>query len=391
VPVKSKDALGALLEVSLRDVLPSDSAARLAARAAAAAMQRNSKEQSLARAAALLRELAGDASPAASPPVASAASASSTASASAAPTAEAAALAVAPAGKAATDDKRPIDKRPAAGFSFSHRGAVDSRAEGENVWRKGEDGIFKVRAGPNYRKTGRKESSGPSLFELVGVDMVKSDAAMDGLESYLRFPQIDRDTHHPAVPSLLVVNGTLPLEAPSMLSSSADGPTLNAVFYFAIKPSTCDALRDLAAAPPAVKLLAAWCAGCLEAPDTFARFKCIGSVRNYEAAGMPSMFKSFNGKPVLIRNRLVAKGGSGHLRRSASSMEMNVNVRAWPYLAKQGLGYLLSGLQKTDLDVGFVLEGILDSELPECLIGSARLTKLDAAQFHKLQPRPKKS
>ena len=56
--------------------------------------------------------------------------------------------------------------------------------------------------------------------------------------------------------------------------------------------------------------------------------------------------------------------------------EMNVNIRLWPYLAKQGLGYLLASLDKCDLDIGFVIEGITDDELPETLLGSARLTKL---------------
>lgn len=78
-------------------------------------------------------------------------------------------------------------------------------------------------------------------------------------------------------------------------------------------------------------------------PDTFARFKCIGMVRNYEEAGMPSMFKSFNGKPVLVRNREAIKSGSGHMFRGPGFLELGVNIRTWPYLAKQGLGYLLSG------------------------------------------------
>jgi len=404
VPVKSKDTLGPLLEASLRAVLPSDSPIRTAARAAASSMARPVEEQGLARACALLRDVAGVASPSTSAP-AELASTSAAAATAAAPSLSAAAEAPAPtlapsAVVAAAVEASPVpkeskvasdDKRPIAGFSFSHRGALDTRSEGENVWRKGEDGIFKVRTGPNYKKNGRKQPSGPSLYELVGVDMIKSDSALDGLEAYLRFPHIDRDTNHAAVPSLMVVNGTLPLEAPSMLSSTSDGPTINAVFYFAIKQSTCDALRDLSGAAPAIKLLAAWCASALEAPDMFARFKCIGSVRNYEAAGMPSMFKSFNGKPVLIRNRLVNKGGSGHMRLGTNkTLEMNVNIRAWPYLAKQGFGYLLSGSHKTDLDVGFVLEGIADHELPECLIGSARLTKLDPSQFHKFSPQTKK-
>eukprot|EP00613_Pedinella_sp_CCMP2098_P020007 CAMPEP_0171688532 /NCGR_PEP_ID=MMETSP0991-20121206/3945_1 /TAXON_ID=483369 /ORGANISM="non described non described, Strain CCMP2098" /LENGTH=869 /DNA_ID=CAMNT_0012276479 /DNA_START=34 /DNA_END=2643 /DNA_ORIENTATION=+ len=292
----------------------------------------------------------------------------------------AAAAVAAPAAQVVADGKRP------AGFSFSHRAALTNGgpSDATNVWRRGDDHLFKVRTGPNYRKNGRKAASQSSLFELVHVDMFKSQKKMEGHSRWLRYPPVPRDTHHASVPALLVVNGSLPLEAPSMLSPATDGPTLNALFYFAIKQSTCDALANLATAPNGVKLLHKWCSHAPAHPETFARFKCIGLVRNYEEAGMPSMFKSFNGKPVLIRNREVTKGGSGFLERGkageTSFLELNVNIRTWPYLAKQGLGYLMSGLDKTDLDVGFVIEGSSDEELPEVLLGSARLTKLKLDQ-----------
>lgn len=73
---------------------------------------------------------------------------------------------------------------------------------------------------------------------------------------------------------------------------------------------------------------------------------------------------------------LFYSGGSSRLRRSGGSLELNVNIRLWPYLAKQGLGYLLAASSNCDLDVGFVLEGIADEELPEIILGSVRLTKL---------------
>ena len=130
------------------------------------------------------------------------------------------------------------------------------------------------------------------------------------------------------------------------------------------------------------------------------------------------MFKSFNGKPVLIRNRdhikgkmyrkkkkihffvfkrdyhstteaalfdyirFCSVGASGRLRRSSPTeknapLEMTVDIRTWPYLAKQGLGYLLSGSSKCELDVGFVIEGQADEELPEALLGGVHLNKIE--------------
>ena len=56
---------------------------------------------------------------------------------------------------------------------------------------------------------------------------------------------------------------------------------------------------------------------------------------------------------------------------------MTVDIRTWPYLAKQGLGYLLSGSSKCELDVGFVIEGQADEELPEALLGGVHLNKIE--------------
>jgi hypothetical protein len=277
------------------------------------------------------------------------------------------------------------DKRPIAGFSYNHRGATDSNPNATNVWRKGDDGRFRVRIGPNYKKNGKKAPSSQSLYELIAVDLIQSDKRMTDFSQYLRYPSLDLDTHHEGVPQLFIVNGSLPMETPSMMSPASDGKTLNVLFYFAIRPSTCEALANLATAPPAVKLLKEFCTKAPNTPNMFGRFKCIGMARNYDEAGMPSMFKSFNGKPVLVRNCKATKGGSGSLYRGSNFLEMNVNIRMWPYLAKQGLGFLFATSHKVDLDVAFVIEGKDDSELPEVLLGAAQLTKvkLDAAHVWK--------
>lgn len=195
------------------------------------------------------------------------------------------------------------DGRPMAGFSFNDRGVTGGNPDASNVWRKGEDSMFKLRTGPNYKKLGKKAPSAPSLYELVAVDMIRSKKRMTDFSQYLRYPEPDIDTHHQAVPPMIIMNGTIPTETPSMMSPASDGPTLNVLFFFAIKPTTCDALADLKTAPPAVRLLADFCSKAQTKPEMFARFKCIGMARNYDEAGMPSMFKSFNGKPCLVRDK----------------------------------------------------------------------------------------
>ena len=69
-----------------------------------------------------------------------------------------------------------------------------------------------MRTGPNYKKNGKKEPSGPSLYELVHMDLFKAPTTMEGMSDTIRFPHVPRDTHHPDVPPLIVINGILPLE-----------------------------------------------------------------------------------------------------------------------------------------------------------------------------------
>jgi UDP:flavonoid glycosyltransferase YjiC (YdhE family) len=105
------------------------------------------------------------------------------------------------------------DSRPMAGFSFQHRGLTGfANPEATNVWRKGDDSLFKVRVGPNYKKLGKKAPSEPSLYELVAVDIIRSDKRMTDFSQYLRYPEPDIQTNHPGVPPLFVMNGTIPTE-----------------------------------------------------------------------------------------------------------------------------------------------------------------------------------
>lgn len=50
------------------------------------------------------------------------------------------------------------------------------------------------------------------------------------------------------------------IQGPSLVKSAKeDGDTLHAVFYYALRKETAEALQDVAAAEPAVKLLVEYC------------------------------------------------------------------------------------------------------------------------------------
>lgn len=225
---------------------------------------------------------------------------------------------------------------------------------------------------------------------MVEVDLFKTRSAISNVTQYISLPELQESFELPPhVPPFFIVHGILPLETPSMMSAPTDGPTFNAIFYFRIKPSTAQALADLASQPPSVRLLERFCAEAETNPTIFNRFKAVGMLRNFEKAGMPGLLKGYNGKPVLVRNRAVVKGGSGRLFRGPNHVQLEVNIRTWPYVARSGLNTLFGNSRRCDLDVGFTLEGREDAELPEVLLGHVRIARMDLNDVQTVEFPPK--
>ena len=70
-------------------------------------------------------------------------------------------------------------------------------------------------------------------------------------------------------------------------------------------------------------------------------------------------------------------GGGGAQVRGEGWLEVQVDCFRWRPLAKRALAKALTKANGCDLDFGFALEGRLDEELPERLLGAARIAKLD--------------
>jgi hypothetical protein len=81
-------------------------------------------------------------------------------------------------------------------------------------------------------------------------------------------------TNHSHVPPIMIVQIQIPSEPPkSMFSSSDNGPGWALVMYFRITEDTCNQLKDLENASPAVKLWAEWCEKAPTDSSMRARFK----------------------------------------------------------------------------------------------------------------------
>jgi len=246
---------------------------------------------------------------------------------------------------------------------------------------------FQVRAGPNYKKNKRKASSMEALYEPFHVRMFTSKKgtnhicnilpmpapeATDGFPSRTLFgdktPEVDTavpDVLDTAVPDVLVLHVRMPKDPPSMFNATEDGRGQEMAIY--LKPSERFVNEVTGCVPmtAATSLFVKWCKTADFDSAMRSRFKCMALVRNLDAHNL-AWIKPYNGKPVLITESGTFRKGFQDGVRFA---EMSANIHKWSFVAKKGFVTMLPKFKELRLDVGFTIEGEIDAELPECILG----------------------
>jgi hypothetical protein len=121
-----------------------------------------------------------------------------------------------------------------------------------------------------------------------------------------------------------------------------------------------------------VKLFAKYCQFAETDPAWRGRFKVINFCSNLEEMGVPSVIMSYNAKPVLIRRtgsvyRGHGNGDSSSPSSSSKYLEIDIHVHKFANLAKKSIHALSSRCSLMYMQIGFVIEGRTDEELPETL------------------------
>lgn len=98
----------------------------------------------------------------------------------------------------------------------------------------------------------------------------------------------------------------------------------------------------------------------------------INSCTNLDELGIPSAISSYNAKPILIRRTgSIFKG----VNDGVKYMEMNLHVHKFATLAKQSIHYISSKCGQMYMQIGFVIEGREDNELPETMFACVAVNK----------------
>lgn len=270
-------------------------------------------------------------------------------------------------------------------------------------WSRGTGTGLRVRAGPDFFKTGLKCETNGSLYECVSLDIVTATNKIEDIFSRnLAQPPIDTSSVSESdrsggdrlqwrpgcpFPRILLVNVQLPSRA---------GPTLygehpkedsgcSVVAVFRIRPETLQMLERLDEAPPHLHLCKSFLEGQCGDPGSDAKdakrslfsrrnlsvkatknsglFKAVALGENPEEVNIPKWMEKYNGKPCLI-----TKSGSIVRHPSGEWIEIGVDVRRFSTLARNMLVNFRSFLPKARVHVAFLIQGVANEELPEGLL-----------------------
>lgn len=272
-------------------------------------------------------------------------------------------------------------------------------------WRRGTGTGIRVRAGPDFFKTGLKCETNGSLYECVSLDIVTASCKVEDI--FARgLAQPPSDTSASSVsesdrsggdrlqwkpgcpfPRILLINVQLPERSGPTLYGEhpKDDHGCSVVAVFRIRPETLQMLERPDEAPPHLHLCKSFFAGPCAEPGSDAKdarrslfkrrdlsvkatknagiFKAVALGENPEEVNIPKWMEKYNGKPCLI-----TKSGSVVRDPSGEWVEIGIDVRRFSTLARNMLVNFRSFLPKARVHVAFLIQGVSNEELPEGLL-----------------------
>jgi hypothetical protein len=228
-----------------------------------------------------------------------------------------------------------------------------------SMWCEPEHSAMLVR-GPDYLTDRRKVPSAPPVFRLVGVDLFESSKALENISSRsdnIVQKEIKRhEAEGTEMPFTFVINFLVP-----------GTPRLSLVLYYqAPNPSV---MNDDS---PFADLMADFLDGTDEYRNE--RFKLIPCI----VEGSFIVRQAVGSTPAIIGTKLRQP-----YYRGKNYFELDVDI-ASSAVANRVVGLVTGYTKKLVIDMGFLLEGQSQGELPERLFGSCRLLHIDLGLSKKL-------
>ncbi|CAJ1389183.1 unnamed protein product, partial [Effrenium voratum] len=236
---------------------------------------------------------------------------------------------------------------------------------GLHGWADGEVRLFRLR-GPQYLKLRHKVPAREALYRCTGVEVFEGPCQLRSCTEGLCV----KGFGPLGLPKVILVHFQLPFQA-GLVGHPWSDPGCSVVVFFELK----EPLES-----PATRLLLSFLEEQHPKAEGFAESGClkvVGLLENLEDLDIPAaarpVVRKFNGKPVLIEKE-------SHHRRFGDAVEICVDVRGFNPLARGLLRRLREQLPKSVMQLGILVQGCEDSELPEDFLGVVRIEGLDLLQ-----------
>lgn len=260
------------------------------------------------------------------------------------------------------------------------------------VWENADATQFQIRS-LHYMQTRTKEPSKQGIYELLGADIYSFEFKLNHIAQHVELPTppvlgAAAQALPPGqkIPPLLIINLQLPTYPPSLFGGN-DGKGYSLVYYFGLPMGWEPSMVHNSAA---LDLLQRFVNNGIEldGQPTRDRLKLLGRVVNIDewakegplSGAEQRLLRNYNGKPILTRPQQ-----KFYSSPDGSYLEIDLDVHSWAYIARRALQGYLNRLGPVVFENAFVLQGNRQQELPEVVMGAARVYRVD---FRKSRPFP---
>lgn len=237
-----------------------------------------------------------------------------------------------------------------------------------------------------YKVTHEKICSDEVIYDCVGIELVRDHQRIDSVIDYWEGAPpspADSETWDPAwgVPRVIAVNCQLPYKVGWIWSAHPeDDGGVSVVANFVLSKPSCERFAS-GTLTPALGLVKRFVAH-INNPKERPPIKVVGRLEEPERLEVPETFLRFNNKPVLL-----TKSMKVITHRLPEILELDYDVRIWTHAALTALCNYHQYTTEKEFEVGYVLEGRSEDELPEQMLGCVKIINLDLLSARWLQPR----
>ncbi|CAK9114151.1 unnamed protein product [Durusdinium trenchii] len=265
---------------------------------------------------------------------------------------------------------------PCAEGSTSPFAELPSEAEVQPYWLQCDAFVFDVR-NIGYKHSREKIPSQFALYECVGMDIVRDHRRIDCIMD--RWDSGDLPANWPGarweqswkVPRVLVFNCQVPYTAGKIFGSYPDEDGGFSILNYFVLSREASALLASNAATPALQLWKRFVEEGVSTKEGIS-LKVVGRVEDLDKHEVPESFKRFNNKPVLL-----TRSATVYKKRLPEMLEIDFDVRNWNYPTRAAMVSYHHRAREAEVEIGYLLEGKADDELPEQILGCFTVNNMD--------------